>query len=534
MFGPGPAPVASFAQFRRPVRRVELRCRRGHPRGALRLGFRRRNDSCGQQSDPNSHVRGRRRLPGEAHRVRRAGLLRALHLHGPEHGLPRRQLGDDDGVTRHAARARARLGHEPEVRRRVRTAQASSGAPRSATRCPSRRGSRSRSLARPADAASAGGAARPRARTAVASDASCSGGPVASRSPRSRAPTAPGSPASCAAAASGPAPTGPPRSRRTPREPGRHPGCRPVPDRPPPARQLRCCLLRPLTLSLFAQHGHRVGGTAHRAVGRISVCVVVALSVTTAEAMAKPGTFAGSLGIKVPRGAEAEIRAVPRATGRSRGAAGRPERALQPLAPSGAVPRRRHGRDPPGQADPEADRGQPQVGTEAQGHVAEGAQAQARAGPSPRRLRAGERQATPGRIAVEIYNVRGSVGDPDWDAFSPGINDLIINDVVNSRDECGTAIIETDRRAELIKQLEFESSPYVDPSSRVVRNLIIGDVEIRGTISPLPGDRAKVAMTIVDKHSGKTLGAGRPCSTGRRCSTSSRRSGSGSPTTSAS
>ena len=61
---------------------------------------------------------------------------------------------------------------------------------------------------------------------------------------------------------------------------------------------------------------------------------MVALSVTTAEAMAKPGTFAGSLGIKVPKGAEAEIRAF--AAGDRDGredAADWPERALQPLAP---------------------------------------------------------------------------------------------------------------------------------------------------------------------------------------------------------
>ena len=46
-----------------------------------------------------------------------------------------------------------------------------------------------------------------------------------------------------------------------------------------------------------------------------SVSVAVALALAAADASAKPGTFAGSLGIKVPRGAEAGIRAVNRATG---------------------------------------------------------------------------------------------------------------------------------------------------------------------------------------------------------------------------
>jgi hypothetical protein len=79
-------------------------------------------------------------------------------------------------------------------------------------------------------------------------------------------------------------------------------------------------------------------------------------------------------------------------------------------------------------------------------------------------------------------------------------------DVMNARDDCGTTLIEVDRRAELIKELEFEQSPYVDPATRPKRNFILGDVEVRGSIAPAAGDRAKVAMTIVDKRTGKTLG----------------------------
>jgi hypothetical protein len=113
---------------------------------------------------------------------------------------------------------------------------------------------------------------------------------------------------------------------------------------------------------------------------------------------------------------------------------------------------------------------------------------------------------TPGRIAVEIPDVTGSVGDGDWDAVKGGINDLMINDVLNARDDCGTAVIEVDRRAELIKELEFQQSPYVDPSTRHTRNFIVGDVELRGSIRRAAGGNATVAITIVDKHTGKALG----------------------------
>jgi hypothetical protein len=42
---------------------------------------------------------------------------------------------------------------------------------------------------------------------------------------------------------------------------------------------------------------------------------VAALAATAASASAKSGTFAGSIGIPVPKGAQADIRAVDRATG---------------------------------------------------------------------------------------------------------------------------------------------------------------------------------------------------------------------------
>ena len=233
---------------------------------------------------------------------------------------------------------------------------------------------------------------------------------------------------------------------------------------------------------------------------------MVALAVTTAEAMAKPGTFAGSLGIKVPRGAEAEIRAVQRATGTvaKTQPVGRTGRFSLALAPGqylvvGTV-MTRQGKLVQKRIGVSLKSGQRRRGTSLK------ARKRKRGRARPRAAFVQERgNLTPGRIAVEIHDVTGSVGDPDWDALRPGINDLMIHDVLTARDDCGTTIIETDRRAELIKQLEFESSPYVDPSTRVVRNLIIGDVAIRGSISSVAGDRARVALTIVDKLSGKTL-----------------------------
>jgi hypothetical protein len=239
---------------------------------------------------------------------------------------------------------------------------------------------------------------------------------------------------------------------------------------------------------------------------------VVALAVTTAEAMAKPGTFAGSLGIKVQRGAEAEIRAVNRATGtvasaRPVGRSGRFRLSLargQYLVVGTVVTRR-------------GKLVQKRIGVSLKsGQKRKGSSLKARKKKRKRKRRPARSRAafaqergnvTPGRIAVEIPDVSGSVGDPDWDVLKRGINDLMMTDVFNARDDCGTTLIEVDRRADLIKELEFQQSPYVDPSTRVTRNLIIGDVEIRGTIARASGDRARVTMRTFDKRSGRSLGS---------------------------
>jgi hypothetical protein len=52
---------------------------------------------------------------------------------------------------------------------------------------------------------------------------------------------------------------------------------------------------------------------SRRATGVAFLVALAALAATPAHA--KPGTFAGSLGVKVPKGANAEVRAVDRATG---------------------------------------------------------------------------------------------------------------------------------------------------------------------------------------------------------------------------
>ena len=242
----------------------------------------------------------------------------------------------------------------------------------------------------------------------------------------------------------------------------------------------------------------------------LSAAVLVALALVAAPAVhaaAKPATFAGSLGIKVPKRATADVRAVDRATGivaaaRPVGRTGRFSLSLPAgtylvigtvVTSGGKVAEKRIGVS--------LKSGQKRKRTSLTARKRKRKRGRARA--SFVQELGG---ITPGRIAVEIPNATGSTGDPEWDAFKRGINDVMIVDVMNARDDCGTTIIEVERRAEALKELEFQQSPYVDPSTRLTRNLILGDVELRGSISRAAGGEAKIAITIVEMRTGKTLG----------------------------
>jgi hypothetical protein len=241
------------------------------------------------------------------------------------------------------------------------------------------------------------------------------------------------------------------------------------------------------------------------------VLAAVALAATPALASAKPGTFAGSLGVKVPKGAQAGIRAVERGTGavavaRQVGRAGRFKLSLAPGAylVVGTVVTKR-GKVVQKSIGVSLKSGQKRKGTKLTARKKRKHRRKRRRGRAAFVQELG--QVTPGRIAVEIPQVTGSVGEADWDALKGGINDFMTVEVMQAGTDCGTTIIEVEKRAEVIKELEFQKSPYVDPSTRLTRNFIIGDVNLRGTISAVAGDRARVEMEIVDMRTGKVLGS---------------------------
>ena len=110
-------------------------------------------------------------------------------------------------------------------------------------------------------------------------------------------------------------------------------------------------------------------------------------------------------------------------------------------------------------------------------------------------------QVTPGRLAAQIPDFTGNATG-DFGAVRRGLNDLMTTDVFTRGERCDLALIEVDRRADMLRELEFQQSPYVDPSTRLTRNLIIADVEVRGTINDAGGGRVRLDVRVVDLNSG--------------------------------
>lgn len=244
-----------------------------------------------------------------------------------------------------------------------------------------------------------------------------------------------------------------------------------------------------------------------------SVAVVFAVLVAAAPAPAAaaapaPGSFAGTLGVAIPKGGQGTVRAVDRATGTLAAArdVGRTGRFSLTL-PAGSyvvvgtvVPVRRGAKVVQTRIGVSLKAGQKRRNTSLKARRRK-AKTKARAAYVQERG-----QVTAGRVAVQIYDVTGTVTG-EIGAIKGGINDLLITDVVSGRahDDCGVAVLETDRLADVLKELEFQQSPYVDPSTRIERNAALGDVEVRGTLVQAGTDAATLTLSIIDKASGKAI-----------------------------
>lgn len=250
----------------------------------------------------------------------------------------------------------------------------------------------------------------------------------------------------------------------------------------------------------------------------IALAAAFALPAATPASAAKPGTFAGTLGTPVPAGAKVRMRAIDRRTGVAVESVAVSRKGAFKLAlPAGtylvvATTVAKNGKVTLSKVGISLKAGQKRVGStldrRKNRRVKKATKSLTSARQSMYRQERG--QVSAGNVAVEIPDFTGTSSDPEWNTVRRGLNDVITTDVLTGTEKCpdSVSVIEVDRRADIVKELEFQQSRYVDPSTRVVRNFIIGDVEVRGTTRDVPGSpgAGEVTVRIVDKASGEELG----------------------------
>ena len=246
----------------------------------------------------------------------------------------------------------------------------------------------------------------------------------------------------------------------------------------------------------------------------VIVCLAAVLTAVPAAgghaATPKAGFFSGTLGVKLPKGARAELRAISRADGTVAAVRSLPRSGAFKLGlPAGSymvlgtvIPRPGGGAVTqvrtavslkPGQRRTKVNIKKTRKRRKAKTRRAGSAFVQERG------------QVSPTRVAVEMPDLGGNPTG-ELGAVRRGINDYITTDLVSlGGDKCDLAVIEVDRRADVIRELEFQQSPYVDPSTRVTRNFIISDVEVVGTVNDAPGGSAAIELRVRDRRTGQQL-----------------------------
>lgn len=246
----------------------------------------------------------------------------------------------------------------------------------------------------------------------------------------------------------------------------------------------------------------------------IALAVTASLAFTPAAgAAAKRGTFSGSLGVKVPKGGQATVRAI--------GAASSVVVAAKDVGRSGTFSLKLP-------AGPYLVRGVvlPRRGRAITKTIAvslrpgqrrKGAKLTARKKPAAkRRARAAfvsERgNVRLGSVAVGIHPLSYSGRSPNGDLgmFSRGFADLLITDVLqNVEQSCprGVTLREVARLDEVLREFELGESPYADKSTFPKRDLIILDASVHGMLVEGADGSARVKLTITNDRTGAELGA---------------------------
>lgn len=255
-----------------------------------------------------------------------------------------------------------------------------------------------------------------------------------------------------------------------------------------------------------AAHGLRSTDMPRARAVPLAVLALLCAPAAVAGAATPNGTFAGTLGLRIPKGGHATVRAVNVATGVVAAAkdVGRTGAFSLTLPPGPYVVR--------GVVVPRRGR----VVAQAIAVSLKPGQRRRRAKLNARRHKTAKKHARAayvtergdlrlGTAAVGIYPFT-TTATGDLGMFASGFHDLLTTDVINLGPErCSgrTVVREVARIKDVLREFELGDSPYADKSTFHKRNLIVVDVAVRGTISP----SGEVQITISNDRTGAPLGS---------------------------
>jgi hypothetical protein len=218
------------------------------------------------------------------------------------------------------------------------------------------------------------------------------------------------------------------------------------------------------------------------------------------------GTFAGTLGAKLPKGAKGKVRAIDRVTGRVVASGKTTKSGSFTLAlPAGAytvvgviVPQRGKAIEVVSAVTLKAGQKRKKANLKAGKRKKQGKAKKSF-------LQEGG-QRTPGRIAVAIPDFQGALTGDDR-ALTMESNNMALGEALHvAEPACDAAFVETDHIKDITNELDFQRSKYVDPSTAVKRNFIIADVRVDGTIVRAENGDLTLTGHLKSTKSGKDLG----------------------------
>lgn len=110
---------------------------------------------------------------------------------------------------------------------------------------------------------------------------------------------------------------------------------------------------------------------------------------------------------------------------------------------------------------------------------------------------------TPGAPIVAVRYLTGA--SPNY--LGKGMSDMLITDIVQGNPRCSPRVVEWERRAEVIAEIELSNSRFGDPATRIPRgHLLQPELFVEGSLTEAADGSISWAVQLRDAASGKIVG----------------------------